>query len=189
MNIYKLVNRQFNKVLLCSQIAENFKNDNIFHNSFRMKYIMKGKSTYYGKNNCGITTFILGNILKKYIPIELHLYKYGYGKYIEDHVFIKSDDLIIDPTYRQFFNDNRNYGMSNYNNYLYNHLPPFFVGTQNDLYKLFLVLKNKNKEEFNHNIITDDILDNWNTNSIITKNLDKYHLINNENKVKKLIDL
>jgi len=185
--ISKLVNSQFNKVIKFSCLAENLKNDKIFHNKLRLSQINKGKQTYCGEMSCGITTFILGNILKQHIPIELHLYEIGYGKYKEDHAFLKSQDIIIDPTYRQFFNDNRNDGFSKYNNYLYNNLPPFFVGTEKDLYLMFSKLKELNQNEFNYNIIENDILNNWYSKHDITYKLNNFDIIYNQNYVKKLI--
>ena len=56
----------------------------------------------------------------------MYLYQTGYGKYKEDHVYLKYNNIIIDPTYRQFFTDDRCNGISSYNNYLYNNLLPFF---------------------------------------------------------------
>ena len=35
-----------------------------------------------------------------------------------------------------------------YNNYLYNDLPPFFVGTEDELFELFIKLRDLNKNTF-----------------------------------------
>ena len=142
-NLSKFVNSQFVNIIKYSCIAKKLKNDLSFHNYYRIQKIKKGPKTYCGQLNCGITTFILGNILKKYIPIKMYLYEFSYGKYKEDHVFLKYNDIIIDPTYRQFFTDNRNSGLSLYNNYLYEDIPPFFVGSYRDLEYMFNILKKK----------------------------------------------
>ena len=48
---------------------DNLKNDTSYHNQLRLKYIPKGKNTYEGNLCCGVTTFVLGNILKKHIVV------------------------------------------------------------------------------------------------------------------------
>jgi hypothetical protein len=182
------VNKNYFKVLRCSQLSNNFSDDLSFHNHIRLKKIQKGKHTYDGKYNCGVTSFILGNILKeKNLPIKMYLYETGYGKYKEDHVFLKVNDLIIDPTYKQFFNDNRKHGFSNYNNYLYEELSPFFVGTQKELQSMFNTLKSKNLDEFSISEIDDNVLDNWKSKEDITTKLNDFHKIFNKDYVKRLI--
>ena len=173
-----LVNSYFKDVVRLSQIGNNFSNDNIFHNYYRLKKLPKSSFTYNGENNCGITSFILGNILKKYIPIEMYKFETGYGKYTENHVFLKSGDIIIDPTYRQFFTDNRKDSFSRYNNYLYQDLLPFFVGTKEDLHELHSTLKKKNEDEFSYTIIDRTTLDNWKELYNITDVLDEYYKLN-----------
>jgi hypothetical protein len=170
--INRFVNSQFKNIIKYSCIINKETNDLAFHNLYRLKHKEKGPETYTGKFQCGVSCFILGNILKKYIPIKMYLYEFGYGKYKEDHVFLKSNDLIIDPTYKQFFVDNRKEGISAYNNYLYEKLPPFFVGTYEDLQNILTILKNKNSDEFMYNILENHyILDNWKETKDITNRL------------------
>jgi len=182
-----LINSKFKYVIQLSQIGNSYKNDNIFHNYYRMKKIPKGTFTYNGENNCGITSFILGNILKKYMPIEMYKFQTGYGKYTENHVFLKSNNIIIDPTYRQFFTDNRKNSFSCYNNYLYQVLPPFFVGTYKDLQNMHNVLKEKNKQEFEYSTIDNTILDNWKELYNITDVLDDYNKLNEKDLIYEVI--
>lgn len=178
-----LVNYNFNKVIKCSKLVDNLKNDKNFHNSLRLKYIPKGKRTYCGELCCGVTTFVLGNLLKKNMPIKMFIAKSGHKR---DHVFLKTNDIIIDPTYRQFFNDDRNSAISNYNTYLYS-LPPFFVGDKKDLDFLIEDLKFRNSLEFSTNIISGKVSNNWNEYKEITDVLDNFHKIYNKDKVLKYI--
>lgn len=46
----------------------------------------------------------------------------------KNNVFLKYNNLIIDTTYRQFFTNFKNNAISKYFYYLYNTLPPFFIG-------------------------------------------------------------
>lgn len=183
------VNKQFFKVVRCSYLSNNLKNDLTFHNSSRLKILKKGPETYNGKYNCGITSFILGNILKNNFQVKMYLYETGYGKYKEDHVFLKVNDIIIDPTYRQFFTDNRNGGFSYYNNYLYQNLNPFFVGSQKELETMCTILKKKNKEEFKYSGIENNILDIWKYKYDITNKLDDFHKIYNKDYVRYLMKI
>lgn len=184
----RIVNYHFNKVIKCAKLVDNLKNDNNFHNSLRLKYIPKGQGTYCGDLCCGVTTFVLGNLLKKHMPIKMFITEKGYGKYKKDHVFLKTNDLIIDPTYRQFFNDDRNSAVSNYNSYLYNSLPPFFVGNQKELDLLINDLKFRNSLEFSINVVNDNVKTNWNTNKEITEKLNNYDKIYNKDKVLELFN-
>tara|TARA_Y100000589_G_C26904791_1_gene527796 strand:- start:10 stop:576 length:567 start_codon:yes stop_codon:yes gene_type:complete len=184
------IQNNFKKVIYCSKLANGFKNDLPFHNYYRLKKnIKKGKSTYCGLLQCGITSFILGNILKKNgYPVNMVMYELGYGRYREDHVFLKVDNLIIDPTYRQFFTDDTFNGISKYNNYLYNELPPFFVGTEDELFELFIKLRDLNKNTFEYCSIKEDILDNWNIKKDITSKLDyNFNIIHNKNEILKIL--
>ena len=108
--------------------------------------------------------------------------------YKRDHVFLKTNDIIIDPTYRQFFNDDRNSAISNYNTYLYNSLPPFFVGDKKNLDLLIEDLKFRNSLEFSTNIISDKVSNNWNEDKEITEILSNFDKIYNKDKVLKLFN-
>jgi hypothetical protein len=189
MNLNRYILSCFNKVIDCSVLANDSKNDLLFHNYYRLKRLNKGANTYNGEYNCGVTSFILGNMLNKYIPIKMYLYESGYGKYKEDHVFLKYNDIIIDTTYRQFLTDNRKEGFSDYNEYLYNELPPFFIGTNKQLEQLTLQLCNLNKKEFSQSIICNTVMNNWYENHDITEKLNNFDLIYNKTIVKKLISI
>ena len=188
-NLKKFINSHFANVIKYSYIGNGFKNELVFHNHYRLKKMEKSTKTYCGELNCGITNFILGNILKQYIPIKMYLYEFGYGKYKEDHVFLKYKDIIIDPTYRQFFTDNRKSGLSSYNKYLYEDLEPFFVGSYDELENIFHKLKIKNKKEFDYTILDDDILNKWENTYDITLKLNDFDKIEKSNYIKSMIKL
>lgn len=180
----RLVLNNFDNVIKCARLGNNFKNDLMFHNQLRISDTKKGINTYIGKGYCGLMCFMLGNILRNNnIPIKMYISEKKYGKYVVDHVFLKFDNIIIDPTYRQFLTDNRKLGHSKYNNYLYNTLPPFYVGNYDQLYTLKKKLIQLNKSEFEICHINEDILDNWKEMREITEILDKFDILYNKKEV------
>ena len=187
-NLKLFINTSFNNVIKLSCLVNNYKNDLDFHNYHRLKYkIPKGYRTYDGKLNCGVTTFVLGNILKKkQVPIKLFMNQSGYGKYKEDHVFLKYNDLIIDPTYKQFFTNNQEKCLSEYHNYLYQCLPPFFVGTRKDLVDLYLILYDKSNLQLKYQEFDESVLNNWLEDYDVSERLDFEKIHNKENFLKEL---
>lgn len=181
-NLTQFVNSNFDKVIKLSCLINNYKNDNLFHNYYRLKYgFKKGEDTYNGSYHCGVTSFVLGNLLKKEgFDIRMYLYQFGYGKYKEDHVFLKYNDLLIDTTYKQFFTSNKNNCISDYHNYLYCYLPPFFVGDREKLKKLFLDLELKSINNFNYQTFDNTILQNWKEQKDITYQLENFDNVYNK---------
>ena len=170
----KLVNSKFNYVVNKVISINNFCNEDILHNLYRIKFVKNPKYSYNGNSSCGAACLILGKLLlKNNYDVKMYLYKFGYGSYYEDHVYLKYKNIIIDPTYKQFYNTNLGKGMSEYDNYLYNDLPPFFVGTHSDLNSLHNSLSYRYKKEFNYNLDNDN-LRYWNGKKDIT------NLFNNE---------
>ena len=186
----KHVNKYLTRVLANCCRVERLDTDITFHDYARLrsveegghKNIKKGTDTYCGYMKCGVACYVLGNILRKQFDISMCMYQFGHGRYAEDHVFLKHQDLIIDPTYRQFFTDSRTgpdflrhskwkySGLSRYNSYLYS-LPPFFVGTVEDLHELHAHLSFLNSQEFAHNCTPEDVMDNWREDVLVTERL------------------
>jgi len=184
MNNFKLlVNSKFDKVIKISCLINNYKNDNLFHNYHRLKYgFKKGEETYNGSYHCGVTSFVLGNLLKqKGLDVKMYLYQFGYGKYKEDHVFLKHNNLIIDTTYKQFFTNNQNNCISDYHNYLYGYLPPFFVGSIDELKDLFLDLQQKSINDLDYQTFDNTILQKWEEKKDITNKLENFDNVYNSN--------
>ena len=164
----KFVNSKYDYITKNVIKLNNMSNDEILHNSYRLNYMEKNYNTYNGNTSCGAACFILGRILiDQKIPVKMYKYKFGYGNYYQDHVHLRHNNIIIDPTYKQFFNINAGKGISEYDNYLYNYLPPFFVGTSNDLVKLYKNLDRRSMKEFGNNL-DSDMLDFWKCQKDIT---------------------
>lgn len=143
--------------------ALNYNKGVIFRKNYTMSsfhYLMYSKmrldarklklESYDGSFHCGIMSLIcLDTLLKKdYNRKDIKVYKssIGYGKYIEDHVYLKMGDILIDPTYKQFMRydvktsiDNyiHNYTDNEYQKMVYEELPEFYVGDIDNLYGIY----------------------------------------------------
>lgn len=102
--------------------------DNFLHSKKRLKHEPKSHKTFIGYNNCGATCYILFKYFKnKNFNIRVIKNTIVYQNILHDHVVLKYDNLIIDPTYRQFLtpnydNDainNEDNGIDIYHNYLF----------------------------------------------------------------------
>tara|TARA_B110000208_G_scaffold12418_1_gene15268 strand:+ start:5541 stop:6143 length:603 start_codon:yes stop_codon:yes gene_type:complete len=105
------------------------------HNSTLLKIARPSKNTFEGKLYCGASCYLLSYYLKQHgITTRVFKSQVGRGRNKEDHVFLKLDSYIIDPTYRQMFSTNYKIN-DNYINYLYNNLPFVFIGKDiNNIY-------------------------------------------------------
>jgi len=124
----------------------------LHHNKGLIKREKPSKTTFDGYLCCGASCYLLSWLLEKHdIKTEVRYSKRGYGNYLEDHVFLLYNDIIIDPTYKQFFKSNISYN-SNYIKYLYNDFPFYFLGNYNDLENIYKKLNNKYKKNNNDNL-------------------------------------
>ena len=122
----------------------------------------------------------IGLLFKKFnIKTELYLTKNGYGKYKNDHCFLLyKNKYIIDPTYRQFFNNSIKYDKYKENLFLSNNY--IFTGTFKDM-ENFYIKSNNIYKNLNNIDLDNDIIENWiNKKENITYKLDSENLINKE---------
>ena len=98
---------------------------------------------------------------------------FGYGKYKEDHLFLKYDKYIIDPTYKQFIYSTC-YNLE-YNNFVSNNTPFIYVG--NDISKFYSLYQNKYFDIINKKFPDDNLVFCENpkdvTDTYINKDLNK----------------
>lgn len=97
--------------------------------------------TFEGTLACGEVSYLLFHYINSNIEtnydfnIKFMLSSFGYGKYLEDHLYLKvNDKYIIDPTYKQFLTAYDKEG--EYNSFLFEECPFIFVDTTiSNLYK------------------------------------------------------
>ena len=151
------------------------------HNKDRLKYFKPSENTFEGKMSCGGTCYLLNFYLKKNgIETSFVRRQIGYGKYLEDHCFLLyNNKYIIDPTYRQMFSG---YGHNNdkYLHYLFHDLPFVFVGTNNELVKIYYKLSNLYEKKHNISLSNENLIF-WNNYKNENYKLDLKLVINNYN--------
>ena len=127
------------------------------HNSTLLNYYSPGERTFEGKYKCASTSMVLGIYLQnKGYPIKYHYFKEDKTGGIKDHLYIRCDDVIIDPTYRQFFTSHSNYN-NNYLKYLYCGQPYCFYGTNNEFKNYYSDLQSRHYQEYNYNLRPDTL--------------------------------
>ena len=141
---YRLLNRGI--PILNSQCPK------LHHNKFLLERKEPSKRTFEGSLCCGASCYLLSWFLEKHdIKTSVRYSKHGYGDYLKDHVYLLYDDIIIDPTYKQFFSPNIS-NETDYLNYLYNDFPFYFLGNYNNLEKMYVELNNKYKKSYNEEL-------------------------------------
>ena len=153
MSLNLRIRRCFPIIQKCLPLIDN----TIVNNNTMIKYNPIGEGTFEGKRKCGPVSFILGLYLKHHgYPITFHYYQEGYPHEIKDHVYIRLDDLIIDPTWRQFFSTYSR-TKNDYLNYIYNELRYCYIGTDEELENLYNILQEKHYKDFNHYLESDTL--------------------------------
>jgi hypothetical protein len=106
----------------------------------RMTVYGATNKAYIGYDSCGPAVYSLSALVQHIYPELRPVIKYhsvGYGRHAEDHVFMEirfqGENLIIDPTYRQFLYESTPY-QDKYENQLFEEMSPFFVGTKERLW-------------------------------------------------------
>ena len=137
----------------------------------------KNINTFIGEYSCGGCCYILHHYLQKHnIHTKMMKKEIGFGDYFQDHCYLLKDNLIIDPTYKQFFLNSNN---PEYINYI-KELPFIFIGTINEL-KTIYYLYNNISLRINKYKLDFEISDFWKNSHDISNILDMDLVINNYN--------
>lgn len=131
---------------LISQQIKNISYPNPkLYDSIQVKKYGYSKQSWFGYKSCGESCYILQKeLIKQGYDASVYL---NYKKY-EDHCFIMiNNNIIIDPTYKQFLSDHRMEVNCAYREYLFN-LPPFFIGTREMLNNNLLEIINVNNNVY-----------------------------------------
>ena len=146
----------FKKIIDEIKIIQNISTDCFLHNKYRIKYINKSSNTFVGKYNCGVTCFVLFKFLKnKNIDTKVIKNSIYIKTKLYDHVVLKYNNNIIDPTYRQFLipdynnlDTSNNIGIDKYHEYLFSK-PFIFIQNYCYLKKILNECNDIHKETYN----------------------------------------
>ena len=118
-------------------------------------------NSFVGTMACGATCWVLHYMLKdKNIETKLIKKSIGSGDYYQDHCFLLyNNEIIIDPTYKQFFVENVREENS-YTNKLFNDYPFVFVGDISTFKNHYNVLNEEHKKTYKKNLETE-VSDFW----------------------------
>ena len=138
------------------------KNNLSLHNkviSKNGKYL--SPNSFVGTMACSATCWVLHHMLKhKNIETKLMKKSIGSGDYYKDHCFLLyNNEVIIDPTYKQFFVENVR-EKNNYTNKLFNNYPFVFVGDISTFKTHYNVLNEEHKKIYKKNLETE-VSDFW----------------------------
>ena len=126
-NIRKLLFRNFPTLGQGMKIMETH-HPYLYHSFLSKSPKYQQTDTYQGGLLCGEACFLTRFLLDiNGFTSEVWKNHQGYGKYYSDHCFIwlPEEELIVDLTYKQFFQDDRVSDAScPYHHYIYQSLPP-----------------------------------------------------------------
>ena len=180
-NLRQLLNYNYCTIIDGIKIMEK-RHKYLYNSVLRQKY-GESKYSYQGKLLCGEACFVTKYILERRgYQVSVWSNGYGYGKYYMDHCFLYIKDLnvIIDPTYRQLLNEDREMSPnSQYNMVLYKKMPPFFIGTPLDLDDNLNVLNYLNEKLYGTSSI-NDISKFWKFTNNITSKFDLNNCVNDK---------
>lgn len=156
MYLERIIQNSFPFVRKCLPLLSN----NFVENHTMIKYNPIGVRTFEGNGVCRETSYLLGMYLRHHkCPVSYHYYKTGYGNNVQEHLYIKAGNIIIDPTWRQFFSSYSK-EKNKYLEYLYDELDYCFVGNGSDLEYLYIDLQDKHYDDFNR-YLEKDLLKFW----------------------------
>ena len=118
---------------------------------YHFKRRRKNLLSFDGYNHCGALCLSTYSFLNKNnIDCKVVKSKIGYGKHLEDHVYIElENNIILDPSYKQFLRDCRGYNTI-YQNVLYEQLDEFYIGDKKGLFKIFNNMIKLNKKIYKY---------------------------------------
>ena len=163
----RFVNCQYNNVIRLARIYNPTVEKSIYSPP-REKIVGQNKKSYIGYNHCGLMSYFLCYHLQKQYPEKE--FKVCYSRHrniMDDHVCIRHNDIIIDPTYRQFLVPTVINGKTKEEKYLFEQLPPFFVGKKEDLERII--------EKLNED--WDDIGQWWSSDETSQMKFDLYDIV------------
>lgn len=182
ISLLRIENKKiFPKFLACLKIFQN--NDPKFmFDKIQYMHWNEHEKSFVGPLLCGESCLILKYLLEQKgfnnIQVFRNSSRTEFG--IEDHVFLHIDNIIIDPTYRQFFHDYRSNNLDClYRKTIFNQMTPILIHYVDDI---DLVLKNLlsiNKSCYEESFEDyDEIKKNWRFQEDVTSKFNLNKIIN-----------
>ena len=137
-NIQKICNENYGFLnkhvpLLLGNYESHMLHNTQLSQNYKAQRKQFGPHTFEGAYSCGATCYLLhAKLSDKDISTKMMIKKIGYGKYLEDHCFLQYNDIIIDPTYRQFFTHYIR-EENQFSRFLFQDSPFVFVGNMENL--------------------------------------------------------
>ena len=136
MNLKKICMRSFPHMIRKIKQMEPH-HDGLLFDKIQYRQFGESDKSYVGTKLCGEACFAIHGVLMEQ-QYDLRVYKNSRrcGRDIDDHCFILvNGSIIVDPTYRQFIKPL--VGIDEHSRkFLYETLPPIFVGDLTDLKKI-----------------------------------------------------
>ena len=163
----------------------------LIHNEFMRKKWGYKRTSFVGTRNCGSACFIMKYLLEMEgytVKVIRNSRRTEYG--LEDHVFLETENNIIDPTYRQFMIDNRMRNkMCLYKKHIFWEMQPFLI---NEKEKIHYQLNNSlkvNQYVYRSPFTTiDNLLENWEYQEDVTQKFNLHDYVNNKDLLKEKPD-
>ena len=142
---------QQSAILLCGHVPYHFLNTPLLDYP---QTLPERKVAFLGKNMCGPYSFVAKYILEKHgFSVKVWQNQQGYGDYATDHTFLVVDDMyFVDTTYRQVLECNSEDTHCPYFKRLHYGLPPFFVGTYDELSTLCVHLEHLHRSHYGRKV-------------------------------------
>jgi hypothetical protein len=138
----------------CVPIISGLSSEKLLYNrSISNNWRNLNENSFEGRLACGASCYLLHFILQESgIKTKMMYKSVGYGKYLEDHCYLLyRDEIVIDPTYRQFFSQMIN-GKSEFSKLLFQNNAFVFVGNIENFHTHYTILNNQHKISFNNNL-------------------------------------
>jgi len=142
-------------------------------------YKQENIHTYFGENRCGEACFILKFILESMnYNVTIFKVENKMNKLCNDHLFLKVNNIIIDPTYKQFLqSDYSRSSKCHYANVMQLDLMPIFVGEKKELIQTINTLNTLHYQTYTKDLI---IYDYWLNINEYKFNIDLFKCVNDK---------
>ena len=182
--ICNILDSNYSVINSLTPILQYQNNWKFLHNiNYTSKTNIYGTKTFEGYLNCGAVCYLTSYLLQKN-GVENKMVKTIVKKNFRDfdHVFILSDNYIIDPTYRQLFRNDVVCYNDEFMTKLYNKYTYYFLGDINNLEYMLSDYQYNFKKKYNHDAF--DIIGHYDNYKDISEKQDLSTVVDDINYAK-----